>query len=1089
MKTSHIACKRRHRPPTRRRRTSAPPSYQATADIDNVIAKGSATLYDVLLQHFGILGESHKGPRSTGPSAAETKAAADMAALKKEAKRLWSIRASVIGSGNLTSYARVIRLDQKLKEVQRKLKKQRRASDAQRSFKHDPHQYASTVFNPRNEAKPTFSKEDCEAHFRATYSDPNRSEPYEEAPPELNRPAPPKYPFDLAQPTAEDVRRVTWRKPNRSSAGVDKIPYTAYKRMTSALTALTTVVQRVWRDRKVPQAWSIAELTLIAKTDKLNDPSQFRPIALLNTGGKIFWSIVNHRLERYMVSNRYVNMSVQKAFLSGMPGCIEHVSRLEEALRVAHEEKRSICVLFTDLANAYGSMKHNHLQYAANWYHVPDEMQELMFNYYEHQFARVRTERFVSDWFQMAIGAFQGCTGSTGFFTCAFNLLLEVFRLPKYSSLGFRVDATSETLVDPAYADDVSLVSQSPSGCQVLGTAFEAGLAWSKTMKLKREKCRSIAFNYFPQRKGNRYKLSQPHSHYSAYDPLLTTSTGPVKYVGDDAQPFKFLGKLVAIDGSDTVARERMAERLTKLLEVVDGQALRGWQKAWLFNFYVATKMSWYLMMYDIPLTVLSALEAKCTKYLKRWLGLQQTSTREYLYMSRKKHGFQLHSLVSLYKRLQLTRYHLLKHSPDKQTQALFARERQREQKQKRKWKAVQTMERHEAVLLHEEQLNQQARKRGGLGYEAAKCSGPDASTTHGLRKLISQRQAAEDDAKRLAHLRTLQMSGLWAEWDHVRARDLSWTRLFQGAISDSLLKFVQNAQQLTVPTDDRLQKWAGVRDLGLRCTLTWVSKESGEKRTCNVASPCLKHTLSSCKAALEQGRLTWRHNSILLIIKQLLIGRITAINRGDWKPRRQSPLRFVSETGEAWMGGKEVVELRSSTLAGLLSEGATDWKVRFDLGKDGYAYSVFPSIMAASALRPDVLLWSEWKKVVVMLELTVPWETNMERAFVRKSGRYEQLATDARENGWRVGVYPVEVGVLGFVGNRMWNMLKAVGLSKKDCLAVKKQMEDVAARCSYDIYLHRKIDEWPVDRPLMPIGVPIAQEGRLESEARGERG
>jgi hypothetical protein len=70
-----------------------------------------------------------------------------------------------------------------------------------------------------------------------------------------------------------------------------------------------------------------------------------------------------------------------------------------------------------------------------------------------------------------------------------------------------------------------------------------------------------------------------------------------------------------------------------------------------------------------------------------------------------------------------------------------------------------------------------------------------------------------------------------------------------------------------------------------------------------------------------------------------------------------------------------------------------------------------------------------------------------------------------------------------------MWNMLKAVGLSKKDCLAVKKQMEDVAARCSYDIYLHRKIDEWPVDRPLMPIGVPIAQEGRLESEARGERG
>ena len=180
-------------------------------------------------------------------------------------------------------------------------------------------------------------------------------------------------------------------------------------------------------------------------------------------------------------------------------------------------------------------------------------------------------------------------------------------------------------------------------------------------------------------------------------------------------------------------------------------------------------------------------------------------------------------------------------------------------------------------------------------------------------------------------------------------------------------------------------------------------------------------------------------------------------------------------------------MELQPRTLAELLSAGSRDWKVRFDMGKDGYSYHVFPSEVLSTTQRPDVLLSSASKRVMVMFELTVPWETNMESAFERKSKRYEQLAADARDNGWKVGVYPIEVGVLGMVGERMMKALMAVGLSKKDWLAVKKKMEDVASRCSYDIYLHRKIDEWPVDRPLMSVSVPIAQEGRLESPERDE--
>jgi len=53
-----------------------------------------------------------------------------------------------------------------------------------------------------------------------------------------------------------------------------------------------------------------------------------------------------------------------------------------EALREAKESTRQIVVTWIDLANAYGSVRHNLIQFALNWYHVPLVIQELIFDYY-----------------------------------------------------------------------------------------------------------------------------------------------------------------------------------------------------------------------------------------------------------------------------------------------------------------------------------------------------------------------------------------------------------------------------------------------------------------------------------------------------------------------------------------------------------------------------------------------------------------------------------------------------------------------------------------------------------------------------------
>ncbi|MGH0140139.1 UNVERIFIED_CONTAM: hypothetical protein FKN15_010183 [Acipenser sinensis] len=78
----------------------------------------------------------------------------------------------------------------------------------------------------------------------------------------------------------------------------------------------------------------------------------------------------------------------------------------------------------------------------------------------------------------------------------------------------------------------------------------------------------------------------------------------------------------------------------------------------------------------------------------------------------------------------------------------------------------------------------------------------------------------------------------------------------------------------------------------------------------------------------------------------------------------------------------------------------------------------IFPPEIATTNLRPDIVLWSGSARLVHLVELTVPWEDAVDEAYERKKLRYAQLATEAEQRGWRVRVYPVEVGCRGFVAH-----------------------------------------------------------------------
>ena len=100
---------------------------------------------------------------------------------------------------------------------------------------------------------------------------------------------------------------------------------------------------------------------------------------------------------------------------------------LYEALKEAKRETRQIVVAWIDLANAFGSVRHNLIQFALDWYHVPKSMQTLIFNYYEKLMAKVISKEWSTPFFLFDIGLFQGCVLSTILFFMCVPIALGFF--------------------------------------------------------------------------------------------------------------------------------------------------------------------------------------------------------------------------------------------------------------------------------------------------------------------------------------------------------------------------------------------------------------------------------------------------------------------------------------------------------------------------------------------------------------------------------------------------------------------------------------------------------------------------------------
>ena len=609
--------------------------------VDRRLSHLETVVYEEGKRCFGVVESSAE---KRGPPRRERK----VTALRKKIKNLERLAVQTEIPDEADGYAVVIdELKEKMRQLRRKessRKRRWRKTRARRRFLQDPYKASKELLSPKDKTPLVVDKSVMDDYIRDVASDTLRDVDLGtlEGLPQVVF----SKQFDTSKFRLSQLNGIIRKTRNSSAPGPNKIPYKVYKKCPKITRFLFDIMRGVEVSKIPPLKWRISDGVFIPKVAKPdgNNISDYRQIALLNVEGKLFWSLVSHRLYQYLVvDNCIIKTSIQKGSIRGMAGCWEHTSLVWSTMKDAKLKSKNLAALWLDLANAYGSVPHKLIEFALTRYHVPKEWIDLLLGYYDGLWGRSRSGSTASDWMRYEKGIFAGCTVSVVLFIMSFNVILEFVDaapLERYSIEGSPIEVLR------AFMDDVSIVTTSvPQAKKALERTVKA-LKWAR-MKLKTVKSRSIVL-----KDGLPLKL-EPFSVDETVIPGLHT------------KPLRTLGRVFTFSLNDREAVDTMMKEFVESLRKIDKSPLTGFMKAWAHVHILLPQVQWDIMIYGVSLKLVEGMERKQCVYLRKWLGLAKHLSNVALFSKDVPITLPLQSLVDVFKATKVRSFLQLKYSSD----------------------------------------------------------------------------------------------------------------------------------------------------------------------------------------------------------------------------------------------------------------------------------------------------------------------------------------------------------------------------------------------------------------------------------------
>ena len=972
---------------------------------DQRLNESSQVIYDTCKNIYGLKEENTKTPAKKNR---RQRMMQDLRNKKRNLKKQIHLASSEDEKEGL------LKIWQDLKEKHNALsraenlrKRRAKRRKEQERFFQEPFKYARSLFDQPKSGVLKTEQDTLEKYLRETYSDPNRHIPLEHNS-NLFWPAVPNVKFDLKPPKREELRRIVNKSRNKSTPGPNGIPFLVYKKCPEVLKWLHTNLKLAWKNGHISNQWMIADGVYIPKEKNSKDINQFRPISLLNVEGKIFFAVLASKLTNYLLTNKYIDPSVQKGGVPGIAGCLEHGNMIWEAIQKAKTNKKDLDVIWLDLANAYGSVPHQMVQLSLQMYHIPEEISKMLENYFDGFLMRFTTKEYTTNWNRLEVGIAMGCSVSPIIFILAMQLLLKATECK-----ADMVELGGGCQMPPvkAFMDDTTILSSKESSTRKLLSLMDELITWCR-MKFKPPKSRSLSL-----RKG---KLDQNINFEIGGQRIPTVSEKPVKS----------LGRWYDESLKDTNQVKETSKTLEEGLHKIDHCPLQGKYKVWCLQHVFIPMLLWPLLVYEFATSAVDKMEAKINKFTRKWLGLPPGLSDVALYCRQAKLKLPFRSIVEEFKSGKIRLQMMLDDSKDKVVKSLNPT-----LKTGRKWKVRDTVTRAKNNLNFKEVIGYTQTGRQGLGMTERQQW--TKTTGKNRRDMVIQDVRNEEDNKRLIKGVQQSQQGQWTNWEDALQKSLTWNDIWN--MAPIRLSFLIRSTYDLLPSMNNLVKWK--KEIDPTCPL------------CREKPQTLNHVLSACKTALGNGRYTWRHNSVL--------DELVRIIKNYMRPEsNNSTQKFVAEGGKTYFGSRREIIKRAIPGQNLLGPD-DNWEISADL--PGWRIN-YPRIISSKGFRPDIVLLSKATNKIIVVELTIPYESKMEESHTYKTSKYEDLKAELEKEGYSVTVRAVEVGARGFVSGTLYQFLGQIGIKGRNRTKSMKRLSEITENGSLWIWTKRNVP-WSISK------------------------
>ena len=400
----------------------------------------------------------------------------------------------------------------------------------------------------------------------------------------------------------------------------------------------------------------------------------------------------------------------------------------------------------------------------------------------------------------------------------------------------------------------------------------------------------------------------------------------------------KSLGRQYSIPLTDHHRDTEVQKVALKRLKLIDKTCLPGKMKAWCYQHGLLPSLLWPLQMYEIAISCVERIQQYHNKHLCKWLGVPPCFSKVGLYTNSGNQQLRISSLVEEFKIGKVRLHMMMKDSADEIIQKAYP-------------EIKLGMKEAECSLRIKDIIGITQTNQAGLGSMSKKVFskvGPK-----GKRDIVSEEVRIFEEEQRKANAVTQAKQCAWTIWNDIKPIELSWKSLI--AMEPLAISFLLRSTYDLLPNVTNLKLW-GYTNSDL-CS------------SCKSDRGILHHILSACPQLLQM--YTWRHKKMLEVIIELLRAQCETANQQSIIAK-EPIIQFLKE-GECPVRKQKNPNMK-------LLNGASDWKVSADLKTS----LQFPVHIILTEKRPDIVAWSDSKKSVLLIELTVPWEENWEEAHER---------------------------------------------------------------------------------------------------------